>query len=175
LSSVQQSAIAPCRDTRPYVGRRPVTPHAVDGNRIEPEVSDPIAKPTRPADTAIAEPLDDPPLQYFAFHGVRPGPVNDASASPYPKPPASSTIASFASSTAPASVSFFTTVASKSNRCRRYGCAPQVVGASGVASRSFTPYGIPCSGPRTRPRARSRSARLASARARSCKIVTTAL
>ena len=57
-------------------------PQAVDGNRIEPDVSEPIAKPTRPAATAIPEPLDEPPLQYFAFHGVRPGPVNDASASP---------------------------------------------------------------------------------------------
>ena len=82
LSSVQHSAIAPWRDTRPYVGRKPVTPHAVAGNRIEPDVSDPIAKPTSPAAAAIPEPLDEPPLQNFAFHGVRPGPVNDASASP---------------------------------------------------------------------------------------------
>jgi len=58
-----------------------VIPHAVDGKRIDPEVSEPIAKPTRPAATAIPEPLDDPPLQYCGFHGVRPGPVNDASAS----------------------------------------------------------------------------------------------
>src|SRR2546425_12515634 len=63
LSIVQESAMAPCRLTSPYVGRRPVTPQYAAGVRIEPEVSDPMAKGTRPAATAAPGPADDPPLQ----------------------------------------------------------------------------------------------------------------
>src|SRR5579884_1594630 len=112
LSEVHINAMAPCRLTRPYVGRRPLTPQNAAGTMMEPLVSEPIAKPTSPAATAAPGPLDEPPLQYARFHGVRPGPVNEASASLYPNPPASSTIASFAHRTAPASCSFFTTVPS---------------------------------------------------------------
>ena len=46
---------------------------------MEPDVSLPIANCTSPAATAAAGPLEDPPLQNFVFHGVSPGPVNDAS------------------------------------------------------------------------------------------------
>ena len=63
LSSVQHSAIAPCRDTRPYVGRRPESPQFVDGVMMEPEVSEPMAKATRPAAVEAPEPLELPPLQ----------------------------------------------------------------------------------------------------------------
>ena len=80
LSSVQQRAIAPWRETRPYVGRSPVTPQNAAGVRIEPEVSLPIANGTNPAPTAAPGPLEEPPLQNLVFHGVRPGPVNEASA-----------------------------------------------------------------------------------------------
>ena len=37
-----------------------------------------MANGTSPADTAEPEPLDDPPLHAFAFHGLMPGPVNEA-------------------------------------------------------------------------------------------------
>ncbi len=43
LSIVHESAMAPKRETRPYVGRKPLTPH-VDGEMIDPFVSVPIAK-----------------------------------------------------------------------------------------------------------------------------------
>lgn len=80
LSSVQHSAIAPWRLTSPYVGRKPVTPQKAAGVMIEPEVSEPIAYGTSPAATAAPGPLEEPPLQNAVFQGVRPGPVNDASA-----------------------------------------------------------------------------------------------
>src|SRR6267142_7045957 len=54
LSSDQQSVIAPVRGTRPYVGRRPVTPQRMDGLTMLPPVSLPIENPTSPA--AVAEP-----------------------------------------------------------------------------------------------------------------------
>src|SRR5688500_11396332 len=80
LSIVHDSAIAPWRLTAPYVGRSPLTPENEAGVMIDPEVSLPIANGTSPAATAAAGPLDDPPDQNAVFHGVRPGPVNDASA-----------------------------------------------------------------------------------------------
>src|SRR5688572_33458407 len=79
LSSVQQRAMAPCRLTRPYVGLSPLTLQYVAGPRIEPHVSEPIAKGTRPAPTAAPEPLEEPPLQASAAQGEMPGPVNEAS------------------------------------------------------------------------------------------------
>ena len=78
LSSVHDSAIAPCRLTSPYVGRSPVTPQYADGVPIEPEVSDPSAYATRPPATAAPEPLDEPPDQRSVFQGLRPGPWSDA-------------------------------------------------------------------------------------------------
>jgi hypothetical protein len=80
LSIVHESAIAPARLTRPYVGRNPVTPEKAAGVMMEPHVSEPMANGTSPAATAAPGPLDEPPLQYSRFHGVFPGPVNDASA-----------------------------------------------------------------------------------------------
>ncbi len=57
-----------------------MTPLKAAGVMIEPEVSEPIEKATRPAAVAAPGPDDDPPDQYFRFQGVRPGPVNEASA-----------------------------------------------------------------------------------------------
>src|SRR5438034_26962 len=90
LSSVQESAIAPCRLTSPYVGRSAVTPQNDAGVTIDPDVSDPIANGTIPAATAAPGPLDDPPDHRVRSHGFSPGPVNDADANRHPPPPASS-------------------------------------------------------------------------------------
>src|SRR5437868_8964597 len=174
LSSVHERAIAPLRETSPYVGRRPVTPQYADGVPIEPDVSEPIAKGTRPAPTAEPEPLEDPPDQWSTFHGLRPGPWRDALGYLYPPPPANSTIASFAASTAPLFFSFATTVASSPMIWSRYGGAPHVVGAPRAASRSFAPYGIPVSGPPCFF-AIAVSARFASSSARSGVSAATAL
>jgi hypothetical protein len=52
--------MAPVRATRPKLGRRPVAPQRVDGEEMEPRVSVPMAKPTQPAATALAEPAELP-------------------------------------------------------------------------------------------------------------------
>ena len=78
LSSVHESAIAPLRETSPYVGRRPVTPQYADGVPMEPEVSDPMAKGTMPAPTADPDPLDEPPDHRSRSQGLRPGPCSEA-------------------------------------------------------------------------------------------------
>jgi hypothetical protein len=60
---VQQSAIAPCRLTLPYVGRNPVMPQNDAGVMMDPEVSEPMANGTSPAATAVPDPEDEPPAQ----------------------------------------------------------------------------------------------------------------
>src|SRR5471032_1143164 len=60
LSMVHESAMAPVRGTKPNVGRNPVAPQRVDGDEMDPRVSDPMAKATHPAAVADEEPADDP-------------------------------------------------------------------------------------------------------------------
>src|SRR5437879_12459759 len=60
---------------RPAVTLRPTTPHHAAGRRTEPPVSVPMATGARPAATATAEPLDEPPgvrctVRSHGFHGV---------------------------------------------------------------------------------------------------------
>src|SRR5215471_17990658 len=105
-SWVQESAMTPYRLMRPKVGRRPVTPHRADGLRIEPLVSLPIENPTRPAAVADPGPADDPLDPCLMSHGFFVWPPHQLS--PWPSSP----LASFAISTAPASCSNSTTVAS---------------------------------------------------------------
>src|SRR5215471_8830080 len=79
LSMLQERAMAPVRGTRPKVGRRPVVPQRVEGEAMEPSVSDPMAKPTQPAAVAEAEPADDPLEPCCGFHGLRVMPPNHLS------------------------------------------------------------------------------------------------
>src|SRR5215813_4820028 len=118
---LQESAIAPVRGTKPNVGRNPVQPQRVLGEEIEPSVSEPIANVTHPAVTAEAEPADEPLDPCAGFHGLRVLPPNQRSSI------ASAPRLSFATSTAPALSSLFTTVASSSNFCSSNPPAPHVV------------------------------------------------
>ena len=79
LSSDQQSAIAPVRETRPKVGRRPFVPQRCEGETIDPSVSVPMAKPTRPAAVDDAEPALDPDDPSLGFQGLRVTPSNQRS------------------------------------------------------------------------------------------------
>ena len=71
LSSDQQSAIAPARDTRPNVGLKPVVPQRWLGEVIDPSVSVPIEKAHKPAAVAEADPALDPLEPSLRFHGFR--------------------------------------------------------------------------------------------------------
>src|SRR6266849_8882221 len=164
---LQERAIAPVRGTSPKEGLRPVHPHRVDGEEIEPSVSEPMLKATHPAAAAEAGPADEPLDPCLVFQGLRVTPPNHTS------PCASAPSVNFATSTAPASSSRFTTVASSSIICVSNPAAPQVVRYPFVANRSLAPHGSPCRGPRYFPAAISSSAFFASARARSSVSVTT--
>src|SRR5258708_9679302 len=82
LSMDHESAMAPVRGTKPKVGRRPVVPQRVDGEEMEPSVSDPIAKATHPEAVAEAEPADDPLEPSPGFHRLRVMPPNHLSPCP---------------------------------------------------------------------------------------------
>src|SRR6266702_5109263 len=96
LSMVQLRAIAPVRGTNPKVGRRPVSPQRVQGEEMEPRVSEPMAKATHPAATALADPADEPLEPCSGFQGLRVRPPNHLS------PMARAPRENFAMSTAPA-------------------------------------------------------------------------
>src|SRR6185312_4928167 len=108
LSMLHESAMAPVRGTRPKVGRNPVTPQRVDGDEMEPSVSEPMENATQPAEVADAGPAEDPLDPCAVFQGLRVVPPYQTS------PCASAPSVSFATSTAPARSRRCTTVASSS-------------------------------------------------------------
>ncbi len=118
LSSDQHSVIAPVRGTRPYVGRRPVTPQRMLGDTMLPPVSLPIEKPTRPAAVAAPGPALDPEAPSSGSHGFTVCPPNQMSFS------ANAPRLSLATNTAPASFNFRTTAASSFGTRFRNGSAP---------------------------------------------------
>src|SRR5260370_9731443 len=164
---LQESAIAPVRGTSPKEGLRPVHPHRVDGEEIEPSVSEPTLKATHPAAVAEAGPADEPLDPCLVFQGLRVTPPNHTS------PCASAPSVNFATSTAPALSKRFTTVAASSIIWVSNPAAPQVVRMPFVASKSLAPHGSPWRGPRCFPAATSPSASTARARARSSASATT--
>src|SRR3974377_1492352 len=109
------------RGTRPKVGRNPVQPQRVDGDEIDPSVSDPMLNATHPAAVADAGPAELPLDPCCVFQGFRVTPPNQTS------PCASAPSVSFATSTAPALSRRCTTVASSSTICSSNPPAPHVV------------------------------------------------
>src|SRR6516164_205231 len=57
-------------DTRPRDGLSPNKPHGAGGSRIEPPPSVACATGRTPAETAAAEPPEEPPGEYSRFHGL---------------------------------------------------------------------------------------------------------
>src|SRR5947207_799522 len=108
LSMVQERDMAPVRGTSPKVGRNPVVPQRVEGEEMDPRVSEPMAKATQPDAVAEAEPADDPLEPCLVFQGLRVIPPNHLS------PCARAPSVSLATSTAPAASRRCTTVASSS-------------------------------------------------------------
>src|SRR5690348_7661821 len=67
--------LAPSGGTRrPLEGLRPTRPQHEAGMRIDPPPSFAWAIGTTPDATIAAEPPDDPPVEWFVFHGLRVGP-----------------------------------------------------------------------------------------------------
>ncbi len=73
-SSGQSAGSGPPLGTRPSEGLSAVRPFTAPGMRIDPPPSEPVARGTRPAATAAAEPPDDPPGERSSAHGLRVAP-----------------------------------------------------------------------------------------------------
>src|SRR6476620_3266679 len=76
LSRLQQSTIPPLLLTVPKVGLKPVAPHLVDGDTMEPNVSVPNVNGRRPATTEAADPAEEPLEPCFRFQGFFVSPPN---------------------------------------------------------------------------------------------------
>ena len=74
VSKVGDTGKSPSFETRPGVGRRPVTPQNADGMRIDPPVSVPSVPAARSAAAAAAEPPLEPPQTRSVAQGFRAGP-----------------------------------------------------------------------------------------------------
>src|SRR5216683_587479 len=107
-------------------------PHQAAGFRIDPPVSVPSVPRQRPAATATAEPLDEPPEECATLHGFKAGPKSGCT-TPY----AHSSMLSLPSETAPAAVNACTTVASVSGTRRAWMREALVVRTPAVAMRSL--------------------------------------
>ena len=57
--------------TRPYGGLKPTTPQNDAGMRIEPPMSEPVARVAMPAARAAPEPPEEPPGLKAGFQGLR--------------------------------------------------------------------------------------------------------
>eukprot|EP01018_Ginkgo_biloba_P013466 Gb_08293 [translate_table: standard] len=61
IPTVQLRGSTPECERHPNVGFRPTTPHNAAGMRTDPPPSTPRVAGHNPADTAAADPLDEPP------------------------------------------------------------------------------------------------------------------
>ena len=109
---------------------------------MDPCVSVPMANATAPAAVADPGPADEPLEPSSVFQGFRVRPRYQRS------PEANSPVASFAMSTAPAFRRRTTISASSLMTWSWKSADPHVVRVPDTVKRSFTPYGIPWSGPR---------------------------
>lgn len=158
-------AATPPLGTNPWVGLSPDSPQSADGMRIDPPPSDPVASGTMPAAMAAAVPPDDPPGERSVFHGLRVAPNGALLVSAFQ--PCSGVFV-LPSTTQPAARKRATCVESSaagaSSTC---SAEPNVVVNPAAASRSFTPIGMPASGPTVSPAASRSSMRAADASAAS--------
>ncbi len=152
VSCVGHSSTSPLRLIRPRVVFNPTTPHRPAGMRTEPPVSVPIAAVARPAATATAEPLLEPPgtrctARSHGFHGV---PMTAL----VPQPPnAYSTVCVLPITTAPEARSRATTVALAAETLGGTAREPAPSGWPAISNRSLTATVTPCSGPSRMPAA----------------------
>ncbi len=146
------------------MGFTPTTPQSEAGCRIEPPVSVPKAPKTWRAATEAALPPEEPPGVRSRSQGLRQGPKALFSLD---EPMANSSMLSLPTTTAPATSSRSTTVASKGGTKPSRMREPQVVSSPFVRKMSFSAMGTPSSRDRASPRARRASEARAAARERS--------
>ena len=161
-SRLEANATSPQRLTWPYDGLNPVTPQKAAGCRMDPPVSEPRATGTSPAATAAALPPEEPPGTRDGSAGFLTGPKWHVSVE---DPMANSSQFTLPTTTAPASCSRVTTVASKGERYSSSILDPQLVRPSLVQMLSLMATGTPAKGPADSPAMMRRSISAALAKA----------
>ena len=139
-------------------------PQKAAGRRTEPPVSEPMAKPHRPAAMATPEPLLEPPgvrctAASQGFQGVPRGRLMPV------VPRANSTVLVLPKMTQPARLRLLTKLPSGPIRSPTSSFEPAWTGMPSTARMSLTATGTPMRGPRSVPAASSASSARAAARA----------
>src|SRR5579864_9816274 len=124
----------------------PHAPQKEAGRVIEPPVCDAVAPKHMPQAMAAAEPLLLPPGVRSRFQGLR---VGGGSKLAY------AVVTVLPTKTAPACRRRSTTGQSLRAMLLAHNFDPAAVGQSKTSKMSLTPIGMPCSGPRYRPRSSS--------------------
>ena len=134
----------PRQGTTPYVGLSPTVPVTLAGIRMLPPVSVPSATTHPPAATEAADPPELPPGIRSGSQGLRAGALTT--------PAAYSCVTVLPIGIAPAARNLVTTTASSAAGAipARPG-DPHLVWTPAISTMSFTPTGMPCSGPRSAP------------------------
>src|SRR5258706_6954326 len=158
--SVNQPRLEGTLGTRPGDVRMPTTLQKLGGFRSEPPMSLPSAKGTMPQASASAPPPVLPPQVLVTSYGLRVGPNTGLNVCE-PNPNSGTFVLPM--TIPPAAFSRCTTRQSKSGTLSRCNGDPNVVRMPAVSCKSFTPTGIPCSGPSTFPCANDSSAAAACA------------
>src|SRR5580704_7913458 len=135
-SKLGANGMTPSGGMRPRVGRKPGTPQYAAGLITDAIVCVPSASGTRPAATAAAEPLLEPPGVWPGARGLPVGPGENI---------ANSVVAVLPAISAPAALSLRTASASAPASTRGGSAEPAVVGRPSTRMTSLTPTGMPYS------------------------------
>src|SRR5580693_4269893 len=148
----------PARLTSPRVGLMPTTPHALEGETIDPSVSVPTASGAKPADSPAADPELDPDGLRSSAYGfaVWPPSVDQPLVDRVDRKFAHSDRFALARMTAPAARSREMMNASGGRAVSSAG-EPAVAARPDTWTLSLTRTGIPSRGPRGRPARRAAS------------------
>ena len=161
MSNVHETGKTPRFETRPVLGRMPVTPQTAAGMRIEPAVSVPSVPAARSAPIAPPLPPLEPPQMRSGSHGLRAAPRHGLVVI---APKANSCVLSLPSTIAPARRSRSTTAESSAGTLRRSSTfEAQVVGTPRDVDHVLDPDRDAPERPSLASGTRSRSAASASA------------
>ena len=148
VSKLGAIAITPAVVMRPCVVRMPNMPQKLAGTRTEPPVSVPSAKSHRPAATADAEPLDEPPGTRSGAFGLI-GVPKCGLVPNMPQATSSVCVLPMQVAPAPSTVSTAGAVAAAAPLSRNRSGLPQAVVDPSMSNRSLTakvrPASAPCS------------------------------
>ena len=151
VSTPEPGAFGPPTGTRPWEHLIPDNPHSAEGIRIEPPPSDPVPSGIIPAAIAAPVPPEDPPGEKARAHGFAVAPNRGLSVTPLW--PCSGVVVLPITMHPAARRRATSTESVLAIGASAISGEPKVVRKPAASSRSFTPIGMPASGPTSAPRA----------------------